>query len=299
MTVHGETALAQELLPIREVARQTGVNPVTLRAWERRYGLIQPQRTAKGHRLYGPEHIARIQQVLAWLERGVAVGQVKRLLQDARLPQSADSQWREQQQQWLGCIEQLAERSLDDRFNQALALYPSETLCRHLLLPLLAHLQQRWSCQPTARVEQVFFLSWLRSKLAVRLYHGNRLLAGEPLLLLNLSERAVEPGLWLCAWLASNAGCPTRVLDWAIPVADLSLAARQMAPRAVLLYGDQSLEPGHLQRLFAAVDCPLLLCGHAVSIHHEELADLPDLHLADDPLAAVHCLRQLGLLDGR
>jgi DNA-binding transcriptional MerR regulator len=254
MTVHGETALAQELLPIREVARQTGVNPVTLRAWERRYGLIQPQRTAKGHRLYGPEHIARIQQVLAWLERGVAVGQVKRLLQDARLPQSADSQWREQQQQWLGCIEQLAERSLDDRFNQALALYPSETLCRHLLLPLL---------------------------------------------LLNLSERAVEPGLWLCAWLASNAGCPTRVLDWAIPVADLSLAARQMAPRAVLLYGDQSLEPGHLQRLFAAVDCPLLLCGHAVSIHHEELADLPDLHLADDPLAAVHCLRQLGLLDGR
>ena len=33
------------LFPIREVARLTGVNPVTLRAWERRYGLIQPLRT--------------------------------------------------------------------------------------------------------------------------------------------------------------------------------------------------------------------------------------------------------------
>lgn len=37
--------IREELFPIREVARLTGVNPVTLRAWERRYGLIQPMRT--------------------------------------------------------------------------------------------------------------------------------------------------------------------------------------------------------------------------------------------------------------
>src|SRR3546814_4637558 len=46
-------------LPIREVTRQTGVNAVTLRAWERRYGLIVPQRTAKGHRLFSNEQIGR------------------------------------------------------------------------------------------------------------------------------------------------------------------------------------------------------------------------------------------------
>ena len=45
-------ALDEGWLPIREVARQTGVNAVTLRAWERRYGLIVPQRTPKGHRLF-------------------------------------------------------------------------------------------------------------------------------------------------------------------------------------------------------------------------------------------------------
>ncbi|MBF4212988.1 MerR family DNA-binding transcriptional regulator, partial [Pseudomonas donghuensis] len=42
--------IREELFPIREVARLTGVNPVTLRAWERRYGLIQPTRTESGHR---------------------------------------------------------------------------------------------------------------------------------------------------------------------------------------------------------------------------------------------------------
>ena len=43
---------SEALLAIGELARRTGVNPVTLRAWERRYGLLKPQRTANLHRLY-------------------------------------------------------------------------------------------------------------------------------------------------------------------------------------------------------------------------------------------------------
>ena len=34
------------MYPIRTIANLTNVNPVTLRAWERRYGLIQQQRTS-------------------------------------------------------------------------------------------------------------------------------------------------------------------------------------------------------------------------------------------------------------
>ena len=65
-------ALDEGWLPIREVARQTGVNAVTLRAWERRYGLIVPQRTPKGHRLFSAEHVQRILTILTWLNRGVS-----------------------------------------------------------------------------------------------------------------------------------------------------------------------------------------------------------------------------------
>ena len=55
----------EELFPIREVARLTGVNPVTLRAWERRYGLIQPTRTDSGHRLYSQVDIESVRSILA------------------------------------------------------------------------------------------------------------------------------------------------------------------------------------------------------------------------------------------
>ncbi len=123
-------ALEQGWLPIREVARQTGVNAVTLRAWERRYGLIVPQRTPKGHRLFNAEHVQRIQTILTWLNRGVPVSQVKQLIDNAQpVDDSIENEWQSLRQTLVQAIAQLAERRVDDVFNQAMALYPPRTLC--------------------------------------------------------------------------------------------------------------------------------------------------------------------------
>ncbi|MGF1723566.1 MerR family transcriptional regulator [Photobacterium nomapromontoriensis] len=66
---------------IKDVSDITGVNSVTLRAWQRRYGLINPQRTEKGHRLYSQQDINKIKEILSWLEKGVAIGKVRPLLE--------------------------------------------------------------------------------------------------------------------------------------------------------------------------------------------------------------------------
>ena len=76
----GSSLEQEELFPIREVARLTGVNPVTLRAWERRYGLIVPTRTDSGHRLYSMADIERVRSILEWIERGVAVSKIGKIL---------------------------------------------------------------------------------------------------------------------------------------------------------------------------------------------------------------------------
>ena len=78
--LHLDTPDSDELFPIREVSRLTGINPVTLRAWERRYGLIQPTRTESGHRLYSKADIETVNRILDWIERGVAVSKVGKLL---------------------------------------------------------------------------------------------------------------------------------------------------------------------------------------------------------------------------
>lgn len=294
-------ALEQGWLPIREVSRLTGVNAVTLRAWERRYGLIVPQRTPKGHRLFSAEHVQRIQSILTWLNRGVAVSQVKPLL-DTPLPldEPAGNDWLHLRQTLILAISQLTERRVDDIVNQAMSLYPPRTLCEHLLLPLLADLEQRWQGQFGAQMERVFFHSWLRSKLGARLYHNNRQLSGKPLLLINLSQLPLEPHLWLAAWLTSSADCPVEVFDWPLPVGELALAVDRLGARGVLLYSSNAIQPGQLPRLLNGIECPKLLAGPTVCIHQTELSvlkdEIPDLSLAEDLLSAHQTLIGLGLI---
>ncbi|MBN0977736.1 MerR family transcriptional regulator [Pseudomonas hygromyciniae] len=294
-------ALAQGWLPIREVARQTGVNAVTLRAWERRYGLIVPQRTPKGHRLFNAEHVQRIQTILTWLNRGVPVSQVKQLIDNAQpVEGSAENEWQSLRQTLVQAIAQLAERRVDDVFNQAMALYPPRTLCEQLLLPLLNELEQRWQGQFGAQMERVFFHSWLRSKFGARMYHNNRQLNGPPLLLINHSDLPLEPHLWLSAWLASSTDCPVEVFDWPLPSGELALAVEHLQPRAVLLYSSKAINLAALPKLLSGISCPTLIAGPTVCIHQAELAvltqDIPQLLLAEDPLSAHQLLIQRGFL---
>ena len=52
-------------LTIKAVQNRTGIKPVTLRAWERRYDLLQPTRMANGYRLYSERDV----QLLLWVQR--------------------------------------------------------------------------------------------------------------------------------------------------------------------------------------------------------------------------------------
>ncbi len=61
-------------MPIGEVARRTGVAVATLRAWERRYGLLLPVRTAGGHRRYSHEDVRRVLAVRDLTGQGWTVG---------------------------------------------------------------------------------------------------------------------------------------------------------------------------------------------------------------------------------
>ena len=294
-------ALDEGWLPIREVARQTGVNAVTLRAWERRYGLIVPQRTPKGHRLFSTDHVQRIQAILTWLNRGVAVSQVKQLLDTPQaFSESVDNDWHTLLQTLLQAVSGLQERALDDSVNQAMALYPPRTLCEQLLMPLLAALELRWQGQFGTQMERVFFCAWLRSKFGARIYHNNRQLRSAPLLLINHSDLPMEPQLWLTAWLISTADCPVEVFDGPLPVGELALAVELLQPRGVLLYSSKAMNLARLPKLFKGVRCPTMIAGPTVCIHHAELSTnttgIADLYLAEDPLSAHQALIQRGLI---
>lgn len=67
-------AEAQDLAPnltIGDLARETGLTPPVLRAWESRHGFPRPARLESGHRRYSREQVALVRQVLRRKDAGI------------------------------------------------------------------------------------------------------------------------------------------------------------------------------------------------------------------------------------
>lgn len=71
---------------IHTVSEMTDVPEPTLRAWERRYGIPLPQRTASGYRLYGEREVEEVRLMRRMCEEGMAPAEAARLIQNKRTP---------------------------------------------------------------------------------------------------------------------------------------------------------------------------------------------------------------------
>ena len=125
---------------ISEVAQLCDINPVTLRAWQRRYGLLKPQRTEGGHRQFNDDDIVRIRSILRWIERGVPVSQIKPLLDGGTAPDDSTN-WVTLQQQLLALIQTPAPNKLRSRIFELGREYPPQAFIDYVLRPLRSQLK--------------------------------------------------------------------------------------------------------------------------------------------------------------
>src|SRR5437763_3820325 len=84
----GDPAAPSPMLTVAAVARRLGVAPATLRTWDRRYGLGPSDHTSGRHRRYGPEDIARLEQMQRALLRGASPAEAARYARSAATPLS-------------------------------------------------------------------------------------------------------------------------------------------------------------------------------------------------------------------
>lgn len=77
---------------MRTVSERTGISPALLRAWERRHGLLAPERTRGGHRLYSAEDLQLLARVKGLLDQGMSIGEVARLGRERLLAPAPESE---------------------------------------------------------------------------------------------------------------------------------------------------------------------------------------------------------------
>lgn len=250
---------AGEWYPIRTVSDLTGVNAVTLRAWERRYGLIRPVRSQSGHRLYGRDQIDLIHRILGLLKKGLSIGQVGKALSVAEPKRRAveSDPWHIYRLRVLGAVARFDEEELERIYSGALGLYPVELVTDRLMLPVLEELGSRWGSAEGTVAEEHFFSAYMRDKLGARFHHRARLHAGPRVLAACLPQEPHEIGLLIFCLAAHDRGLRVTFLGACTPMDELASAARRAHCEGVVLSG--TLEPSSdvLERLPAVVAaCP-------------------------------------------
>lgn len=128
------------LYSIGEVARICGINPVTLRAWQRRYGLLKPQRTEGGHRLFDDNDLETIRTIVGWINRGVQVSQVKALLEGKDNEAPIADGWVQIEQRLLLVLQEEKTQKVRQLIQELGREYPAENLVNHVVRPLRTRL---------------------------------------------------------------------------------------------------------------------------------------------------------------
>ncbi|BBP57388.1 MerR family transcriptional regulator [Pseudomonas sp. St316] len=271
----------EDLFPIREVARMTGVNPVTLRAWERRYGLIQPTRTESGHRLYSLSDIEKVRSILAWIERGVAVSKVGKILAKTESVQpvstliSSDlvkadhARW---QQQVADAVGNFDDVELDRVYGQVFSTYSVPIVFQDILMPLWREMLHR---QPEFGQisEWVFLDGFLRSRIIQRLLL-KREGQSPRVLVCAIAGQCRELELLVTALFLSKADVGVRALSIGLPFEELALVCQKIQPMALVLVSNHAPAPDlpkRLGKLAMSLDCPLMLAGDASDLAQEGL----------------------------
>lgn len=286
VTSLASSALKQEeLFPIREVSRLTGVNPVTLRAWERRYGLIQPTRTDSGHRLYSQADIDAVRSILAWIERGVAVSKVGSILAKSASSRSVatpayndvvSDDWSQWQDQLRSALQNFDESRLERVYGQIFSCYPLQVVFQSIFMPVWQELLLRQD-EVGQRGEWLMLDGFLRGRCWQRLQLG-RDDSRERVLLVALPGHCRELELLVAALLLGNQDVDVAVMGPGVPMADLALVCERMQPQALVVFSNQPPGdefPRQLARLALGLECPVLLAGDSADLAEESLAGSP------------------------
>lgn len=276
---------------IKSVAALTGLSSSTLRAWERRYGLLSPSRTASGYRLYTDEDVARLTRIKSLLDNGFKISEAISLLErEAPLltPSDVSPQLLEEIRSELRETLFALDRSGANCVAERLAALTYERRLDEVLLPILREVGDCWARGDASIAQEHFVSAFIREKLIGMLHElDSGTSQGAEAVCAGVPGEAHEMGLLAAAIHLSLRGWRVIYLGLDLPYKELEtvLAARRpallctslMRPRSPQEYS----EIAHRLDAIAPEPTLVVIGGRDISVpDHGELS--PRLRLAQD-----------------
>jgi DNA-binding transcriptional MerR regulator len=279
-------------LRIGQLARRTGVSPELLRAWEQRYGLLQPTRTAGGFRLYSAVDEARVQRMQGLVSGGLAAAQAARLVlsddEPAPPPMASPSATtlEEAAGNLTASLDRLDEQAANTALDRLFSTYTVETVLQEVVLLYLHRLGERWESGEVSVAQEHFASNLLRGRL-LGLAQGWGQGRGPAAVLACVPGEHHELGLLAFGVALRRRGWRITYLGTDSPIGAVADTSRTVQPAVVVLLSmnpegflDHAHEIGKL-----AGQVPVMIAGPGAT--PEAARQTHTQALAQDPVSAA------------
>jgi DNA-binding transcriptional MerR regulator len=276
---------------IGELAKRTGVSPELLRAWEQRYGLLQPTRTPGGFRLYSADDEARVHRMQTLVSGGLAAAEAARLvLSDGepapRTVSGSVTILEEAAGNLTASLDRLDEQAANTALDRLFSAYTVETVLQKVVLPYLHRLGERWEAGQVSVAQEHFASNLLRGRL-LGLAQGWGQGQGPGAILACVPGEQHELGLLAFGVALRRRGWRITYLGTDSPIEAVADLSRSVLPAVVVLL---SINPqGFLDHApeikKLAKQVPVMIAGTGAT---PEVARHTQTHILDhDPVGAA------------
>lgn len=233
---------------VRVVAHRTGLTPDVLRAWERRYGVVTPTRTAGGQRVYSDQDVERLQLLASCTQSGRQIGQLAQLDNDrlrsliaddssAVVSDTGHSPWLQAAAavcaDALAAVDRFEGPALESALRAASMRMPSEVVLDHVVGPLLHAIGSKWHAGQLAPANEHLAVTTIR-RVLMRMTDAGTHQEGAPSIVVGTpASQMHDLGAMLAATAASSNGWRVVYLGPNLPAQELARAA-QMARASVV-----------------------------------------------------------------
>lgn len=293
---------------IRAVEQATGLTAPTLRAWERRYGVCEPQRTDSGYRLYSERDVAMLRWLKRRVDEGMAISQAVALLQlrqkssgeaevtAAPVERSAHAELR---RRLIEALLDFDESGADRIMSESFALHGVESSCEWVLAPAMVEIGERWHRGEVSVVAEHFASHYVRRKLE-SMVNVTPVHQDEPAIVLGCAPGDWhEVGLVLLSFFLRRQGHHVIYLGQNVPEDHLLAEMQRLRPAMVILSAataETAVNLAHVAAVTAGMSPPRPIFGfggRAFNRHPELRADVAGHFLGESTVSAVSQVQAL------
>lgn len=227
--------------PIRAVSKETGLSIDTLRAWERRYGAVVPERTKRG-RVYSEGDIERLDLLRRATEFGYSIGQIANW-DNERLRYVLSRQDGKPSienpnalvQRLIDALKRYDAKDLDTELARIAIFYPPGQFIHHIVLPFMNAVGENWNSGRITIAQEHLASASLRNLLGALLRFYLRSDSEYTLLFATPKGEMHEFGILAAAILAISGGLNVINLGRDLPFEEILNTVKETVPKAVVL----------------------------------------------------------------